>query len=83
LAPPRPALADVKKVEVWRLPKGPSANKWRSMVRWDLANEIDWRAITCNASMLPGVERELQDCMHKKAVFAMYLADPAALPEEQ
>ena len=76
------AFAEVKKVDDWRQPKGTAANKWRSKVRWDLANEIDWRAITSNDSVLPGVERELQDCMHKKAVSAKYLAEPAALPDE-
>jgi len=53
------------------------------LVRRSLATDPDRRAITCNASMSPGVEREPQDCMHKKAVFATYLADPAALPEVQ
>jgi len=77
------AFTDVKKADDWRPPKGTQAAKWRSKVRWDLANEIDWRAITSNDSVLPAVERELQDCMHKKAVFAKYLADPAAPVEEQ
>eukprot|EP00972_Heterocapsa_arctica_P019583 2890142-Heterocapsa_arctica.AAC.1 len=40
------AFENVKTANDWKQPKGSAAAKWKSKVRWDLANEIDIRALS-------------------------------------
>ena len=74
------AFANVRRADDWRQPKGAGAAKWKSKVRWDLADEIDWRAITEDDSLLPGVEKDIQDQLQRKALLRRYIADPVATP---
>ena len=68
------AFRDVKCAHDWKQPKGSGAAKWRSKVRWDLAAEIDWRALEEDDEDLPEIEHELQSRMKDKAILARYLA---------
>ena len=42
--------------------------------RWDLAAEIDWRALEEDDEDLPEIEHELQTRVKDKAILARYLA---------
>ena len=57
----------------WRQPKGAGAAKWKSKVRWDLAQEIDWRALESDDEEIPEVEKELQTRLRDKAIAHRYL----------
>ena len=70
----RRAFQDVETQSDWKRPKGQAAAKWRSKVRWDLANEIDWRSLLDGDDTLPNVEKDLQDRFQVKAFFNKYLA---------
>ena len=70
----RRAFQDVKSQDDWKQPKGTKASQWKSKVRWDLAQEIDWRSVAANDETLPGVERDLQTQLQNKALFQKYLA---------
>ena len=81
----RRAFLEVASVDDWKQPKGTKASQWKSKVRWDLANEIDWRTVAANDETLPAVEKELQSVLQGKALFAKYLdkaIDPAKNTEE-
>ena len=67
------AFKDVACVNDWKQPRGSGANKWKSKVRWDLANELDWRSLTEGEEALPGVERDLTARLQQKALFQKYL----------
>ena len=54
------AFENVRNASDWRRPKGAAGSKWKSKVRWDLANEIDLRALSGEVEALPGVDKELQ-----------------------
>ena len=74
------AFADVHQQSDWKQPKGQA--KWRSKVRWDLANELDWRALEQDDEHLPEVERELQLRMRDKALAQRYLDTPQQAGED-
>ena len=76
----RRAFQDVRRADDWRQPKGAAANKWKTKVRWDLANEIDWRAITEDDSLLPGVEKDIQEQLQRKALLRRYITEPSSSP---
>ena len=63
-----------------------SASKWKSKVRWDLAEQIDWRKIQEDSdfSML-GLEKEISERLQQKALFNKYLGKAAegARPVEE
>ena len=42
-------------------------------MRWDLANEIDMRALSGEVENLPGVDRELQARMRERALLSKYV----------
>ena len=77
----RRAFHDVQQQADWKQPKGQNAAKWRSKVRWDLANEVDWRSQLDGDEMLPNVEKDLQERLHVKTFFNKYFhkaTDPVA-----
>ena len=49
------------------------ANKWKSKVRWDLANELDWKSILDGEESLPGAEKDLMSSLQQKALIQKYL----------
>ena len=63
----------VKTASDWRQPKGAAASKWKSKVRWDLANEIDVRALSGDSEALPSVDRELQSRLKERALLNKYV----------
>ena len=67
------AFEQVKCANDWRQPKGAASSKWKSKVRWDLANEIDMRALSGEVENLPGVDRELQARMRERALLSKYV----------
>ena len=69
----RRAFQDVQTQLDWKQPKGQSAAKWRSKVRWDLANEIDWRSLFGGDDTFPNVEKDIQERLQVKAMFNKYL----------
>ena len=71
------AFENVKNANDWRQPKGAGAAKWKSKVRWDLANEIDLRALTGDMESIPSVDKELQARMKERALLHKYV-DQAA-----
>ena len=77
----RRAFHDVKGLDDWKQPKGTKASQWKSKVRWDLAQEIDWRSLVENEEVLPGVERDLQMTLQNKALVQKYLAQPLDGPK--
>ena len=76
------AFRDVHGPQDWRQPKGPSGAKWRSKVRWDLAQEIDWRALEADDEDIPEVEKELQGKLRDKAMAHRYLQQQDGLAED-
>ena len=68
------AFREVRCSHDWKQPKGSGAAKWRTKVRWDLAAEIDWRALEEDDEDLPEIEHELQTRVKDKAILARYLA---------
>ena len=76
-----------KIVPTW-CPKGSKrvANgaKWKSKVRWDLANEIDARALSTAGESLPDIDRELQLRLKDRALMHKYVdqATPAVAEEQ-
>ena len=69
----RRAFKDVFSAADWRQPKGQQASKWKSKVRWDLASEIDWRALADGDGTLPNVGKDIQDRLQTKALFNKWL----------
>ena len=41
-------------------------------MRWDFANEIDWRSLLDGDGILPNVEKDLQERLHVKALCNKY-----------
>ena len=72
------AFEGVKCAADWRQPKGAAASKWKSKVRWDLANEIDMRAVLGDTDALPAVDRELQGRLRDRALMSKYIEGAAA-----
>ena len=68
------AFKDVNSMADWKQPRGSSANKWKSKVRWDLANELDWRSVMDGEESLPNVEKDLTQRLQQKALFQKYLS---------
>ena len=82
----RRAFKDVFHLADWKQPKGQQASKWKSKVRWDLANEIDWRSLSEGDGTLPNVEKDIQDRLQVKALFNKYPSKSSldnATPEDQ
>ena len=71
------AFESVKCQSDWKQPKGASAQKWKSKVRWDLANEIDIRALIGDTEALPTVDKELQNRLKEKALMNRYIENVA------
>ena len=67
------AFEAVRTANDWRQPKGAQASKWKSKVRWDLANEIDMRALCAETESLPAVDRELQGRLKERALLSKYV----------
>jgi hypothetical protein len=67
------AFENVKTANDWRQPKGAGAAKWKSKVRWDLANEIDIRALAGDVESLPGIDKELQGRLKERALLNKYV----------
>jgi len=78
----RRAFQDVHSQQDWKQPKGQSAAKWRSKVRWDLANEIDWRSHLGGDDTLPNVEKDIQERLQVKAMFNKYLTKASSGKED-
>ena len=51
----------------------------KSKVRWDLANEIDLRALSGEVEALPGVDKELQGRLKDRALLTKYVDQAAAV----
>ena len=73
------AVENVRAVNDWRQPKGAAGSKWKSKVRWDLANEIDLRALSGELEALPGVDKELQGRLKDRALLTKYVEQAAAV----
>ena len=69
------AFQNVHRMSDWKQPRGSAANKWKSKVRWDLANELDWRAVLDGEEALPGVEKDMTARPQQKALFRKYLLE--------
>ena len=77
------AFAHVKTANDWRQPKGASASKWKTKVRWDLAEQIDLRCLSGEGESLPEVDKELQTRLKDKALLSKYMdGAPGAIEEE-
>ena len=77
------AFESVRNISDWRQPKGAAASKWKTKVRWDLANEIDLRALAAETESLPSVDWELQGRLKERALLTKYIeASPAAAATE-
>ena len=57
----------------WCQPKGAGAAKWKSKVRWGLAQDIGWRALEADDEDIPEIEKELQTRLRDKALAHRYL----------
>ena len=68
----RRAFREVHCLSDWKPPKGAGA-KWKSKVRWDLANEIDWQGIVRDKDDLPELEKEVTDRLKEKALITKTL----------
>ena len=81
----RRAFADVRCASDWRLPKGANPSKWRSKVRWDLANAVDMRVLSEGDGLIRGVEADISKVMQERALFAKYLDKGGSpnTPEEE
>ena len=73
------AFENVRNANDWRQPKGAAGSKWKSKVRWDLANEIDLRALSGEVEALPGVDKELQGRLKDRALLTKYVDQAAAV----
>ena len=67
------AFESVRSVGDWRQPKGAASSKWKSKVRWDLANEIDLRSLSAEGESLPAVDKELQSRLRDKALLHRFV----------
>ena len=78
------AFESAHSVNDWRQPKGAAASKWKSKVRWDLANEIDVRALSTAGESLPDIDRELQLRLKDRALMQKYVdqATPTVAEEQ-
>jgi len=78
------AFDGVRSASDWRQPKGAAASKWKSKVRWDLANEIDMRALAAETESLPTVDKELQGRLKERALLTKYVenAQTATVTED-
>ena len=77
------AFREVKCGTDWKQPKGPTGAKWKSKVRWDLANEIDLRALQEDDEEIPELEQELQTRLKDKALMAKALGASSAAVEDE
>ena len=78
------AFRDVTCANDWKQPKGAASNKWRSKVRWDLANLIDCRAVAGGEDGIAAVDGEVQKAMREMAIMKNTLAQSAAaVPSEE
>ena len=75
---PKRAFKDVDCLGDWKQPRGTAANKWKSKVRWDLANELGWRSLVDGEESLAGVEEDLTARLQQKAIFQKYLQKAGA-----
>ena len=73
------AFENVRNVNDWRQPKSAAGRKWKSKVRWDLANEIDLRALSGEVEALPGFDGELQGRLNDRALLTKYVDQAAAV----
>ena len=73
------AFENVRNASDWRQPKGAAGSKWKSKVRWDLANEIDLRALSGEVEALPGVDKEFQGRLKDRALLTKYVDQAAAV----
>ena len=73
------AFEQVRSSADWKQPKGAAASKWKSKVRWGLANEIDLRALSAEGESLPEVDKELQARLKDRALMSKYV-DGLAVP---
>eukprot|EP00972_Heterocapsa_arctica_P038865 5726972-Heterocapsa_arctica.AAC.1 len=67
------AFEQVRTAGDWRQPRGAAASKWKSKVRWDLANEIDMRALSGEVESLPGVDKGLQTRLKESALLSKHV----------
>ena len=67
------AFEQVKTAADWKQPKGAAASKWKSKVRWDLANEIDMRALMGETDAIPEGDRELQARLRDRALMNKWI----------
>jgi hypothetical protein len=67
------AFREVHHLGDWKAPKGAGAGKWRSKIRWDLAEEIDWQTLEAEDEDVPEVELELQARVKDKFLMAKAL----------
>eukprot|EP00972_Heterocapsa_arctica_P047850 7057019-Heterocapsa_arctica.AAC.1 len=72
------AFENVRTTSDWRQPKGAAALRWKSKVRWDLANKIDVRAVWGDVESEPGIERELQYRLKERALLNKYVEQATA-----
>ena len=77
------AFEAVTSINDWRQPKGAAASKWKSKVRWDLANEIDVRALSTAGESLPDIDKELQVRLKDRALMQKYVDQAAPVVAEE
>ena len=73
------AFENVRNASDWRQPKGAAGSKWKSKLRWDLANEIDLRALSGEMEALPGIDKELQCRLKDRALLTKHVGQAAAV----
>ena len=67
------AWENVDKLSDWKQPRGESGKKWRSKVRWDLADEYDALALEGDDLMIDEADEEVRKRLERKALFSKYL----------
>ena len=77
------AFEAVKSTADWKQPKGAASSKWKSKVRWDIANEIDLRALVGETDSIPEVDRELQARLKDKALMSKWIETSTGSAKEE
>ena len=73
------AFENAKKQSDWKQPRGEGGKRWKSKVRWELADEYDAVALESDDWAITDADEEVRKRLERKALFNKYL--DKAFPE--
>ena len=67
------AFENAKKQSDWKQPRGEGGQRWKSKVRWELADEYDAVALADGELRVDDADEEVRKRLERKALFAKHL----------